>query len=115
MKTILFALMLTASAEMFAVNLSDSVSDDTEKKEMMQQVTQMLTTESLVESMGLSGQANVWFMVDDNNQIHVERVEATDFLSEYHIRQSLEGALLKVKDTFIGKTFAVVIDFVQSK
>lgn len=115
MKTILFTLMLIASSAIFAGNNSDSVSDNSDKKEMMEQVTQMLTTKSLVESMGLSGEANVWFMVDDNNQIHVERVEATDFLSEYHIRQSLEGALLKVKDTFIGKTFAVVIDFVQSK
>ncbi|MFN3940999.1 MAG: hypothetical protein ACK4IY_10455, partial [Chitinophagales bacterium] len=92
-----------------------SHSDDSEKKEMMHNVTQIITAESLVESMGLSGQANIWFMVDENNQIHVERVETADFLSEYHIRQSLEGAMLKVKESFIGKTFAIVIDFVQSK
>ena len=106
--------ILFASSVAFANNV-DSATGGESKSEIKNKVTEIVMDGALAESLGLSGQANVWFMVDDNNRIHVEGVETSDYLSEYHIRQSLEGALLQVKESFIGKTFAVVINFVQSK
>lgn len=115
MKTVMLSMLMSAAIVVNASEIDSSSNDETEKSQMKSHVTEMVSDATLVESLGLSGEANVWFMVDDNNQIHVEGVEANDFLSEYHIRKSLEGAVMKVKDSLIGKTFSVVIDFVQSK
>ncbi|HET8962471.1 MAG TPA: hypothetical protein VFM99_01140 [Chitinophagales bacterium] len=114
MKTLLITAILIASITAHAGN-SDFANNDGNKKEIKSQVNEIVTDNILVESLGLSGEANVRLSVDNNNRIHVESVKANDYLSEYHIRQSLEGVYMQAKESLIGKTFAVVIDFVQSK
>lgn len=114
MKTLLISAILLTSFAVQAGNTATSTGDGN-RKEIKHKVKEIVADEQLVESLGLSGEANVQLTVDENNRIHVESVEADDFLSEYHIRQSLEGLFMQAKESLIGKTFAVVIDFVQSK
>ncbi|MBK6732107.1 MAG: hypothetical protein IPG60_14515 [Bacteroidetes bacterium] len=114
MKTLLISTILFASITAHAGNTPGGINDGN-KKEIKSQVNEIVTDNILVESLGLTGEANVRLTVDDNNRIHVVSIKANDYLSEYHIKQSLEGVFMQAKESLIGKTFAVVIDFVQSK
>lgn len=111
MKTILTILAITLSTAVFAGN--DGKTSDKEKAEVKQSVEQIVADKEVISALGVEGKADVTLKVDETGLVHVEAVQTNDFLLEYHIRQSIEGAKMIVEDSLVGKTISFIIDVVK--
>lgn len=113
MKTLATLFVLFCSTALFADN-GNNISDR-EKASVISSVTQIVADQQVISALGVSGQADVTIAVDEQGVIHVAEVQANDFLLEYHIRQSIEGAKMMVEESLVGKTINFFVDVVQQK
>lgn len=113
MKTVFTIIALVLSTAVFAHN--DGNTNDKEKSSVQQSVEQIITDPAVVEALGVEGQAEITLMVDEAGQVHVQGVQTDNFLLEYHIRKSIDGAVMMVEDSLVGKTIHFIVDVVQSK
>ncbi|HMX04509.1 MAG TPA: hypothetical protein PK511_15180 [Chitinophagales bacterium] len=111
MKTLATLIILFSTTLVFAGN--DKNISDREKATVINNVTQIVTNQDVVSALGVSGQADVTLAVDEQGVIHVAEVQANNFLLEYHIRQSIEGAKMIVEDSLVGKTINFFMNVVQ--
>lgn len=118
MRTLLFSTLILLSLTGIAGNPGAPCCEngtDPEQAQVIEQVMNTIGNEKVVDELGLTGEASVTFTIDQNETVHVEKVEANDFLTEFHIRQTLEGLKMEVSDSLAGKVFSTIVKFVQSK
>lgn len=116
MKNVIIILFITFfSLAGFATNTPSVSGEEKEKIQLAEKIKSLVGDSKLFDALGLSGEANVIISIDENEIIHVESVETSDVVADFHIRKSLEGAKLDVENSFIGKTINIVINFMQSE
>lgn len=99
----------------FANNTLPASGEEKEKMQLVEKIKSLVGDTKLFQALGLSGDANVAVCIDENKTLHVESVETSDAVADFHIRKSLEGAKLDVENSLIGKTITIVINFMQSE
>jgi len=110
MKTLILTLVLaTVSISSFA-NAGGE-----ERKEVKEQVKDLIMNEQLFDSMDYSGELSVSFTIDDEDRIQINSIETDDYSLEYHVRQSLQNVKVVASETMVGKTIGFVIDLVSAK
>ena len=109
--TIAAILLITS---LFAGNENKNLSD-AEKATVLTNIAGLIGDETVLNELGINGQADVTVVVDENGVMHVEEVQSTDYLLEYHIRQSIDGAKMIVNESLVGKTVSFIMNVVQSK
>jgi hypothetical protein len=114
MKNLFTIAAILFSTALFAGNETKNVSDK-EKTTVINTIASLIGNETVLEELGVNGQADVTIVVDENGLVHVEAVQTNDYLLEYHIRQSIEGAKMIVSDSLVGKTVSFIMNVVQSK
>lgn len=114
MKTFFTIMALLISASVFAGNDNPSATDK-EKAAMAQSVGQIVNNPDVLSALGVNGVADVTLQVDAAGNVHVESVQSDDFLLSYHIRNSLENAVLIVEDSLVGKTIQLIVNVVSEK
>ncbi|MBC8046245.1 MAG: hypothetical protein H7Y00_05570 [Fimbriimonadaceae bacterium] len=108
MKTLVVTAMLLISTFTFANKGGE------QEFQLANKIKSIVQIDRIIEAMQLKGGANVWVTINEDKTLHVERVEAGDFLKSFYIKKTLEGAQVEVDDSMIGKTYAVAVEFVQS-
>jgi hypothetical protein len=103
MKSIIFILGIFISTATFAESEQESL--------LITKIRNIVQVDKIAETLNLKGEANVWITIDENKTIHVERVEAGDFLKSFYIRKKLDGVQVDVDDNMIAKTFSVLVEF----
>ncbi len=113
MKTLFTIIALTLSTAVFAN--TDGQTSDKEKASVKRSVEQVVAKPEVISALGVEGSADVTITVDATGAVHVAAVQTNDYLLEYHIRKSIEGAKMIVEDSLVGKTINFIVDVVQSK
>lgn len=111
MKSLITVMLFIISGSAFAAMDGELCSMQAEKEFVHNQVKEAVLETTLNKSIGFTGEVNVWFLVDDAGMIHIEKIESTDFLAEYHIRKTIEGMQLDMCGKAAGKTFALTLKF----
>ncbi len=114
MKNLFTIAAILLSTSLFAGNENKNLTD-AEKATVLSNIAGLIGDESVLNELGINGQADVTVVVDENGVMHVEEVQSTDYLLEYHIRQSIEGAKMIVNESLVGKTVSFIMNVVQSK
>ena len=113
MKTVLTIIALVLSSAVFAHN--DGNTNDKEKSSVQQTVEQIVTNREVVNELGVEGKAEITLTIDEAGQVHLDGIQTDNYVLEYHIRKSIEGAVMIVEDSLVGKTIHFIVDVVQSK
>lgn len=114
MKSLFTLAAILFSVTLFAGNEKTNVTDK-EKTKVIENISQLLGGEEMISALGINGQADVTIKVDEHGVMHIEEVQANDYLLEYHIRHSIEGVKMIVSDSLVGKTVSFFMNVVQSK
>ncbi len=114
MKSLFTLGLILFSMTLFAGNENKNITES-EKATVIENISDLLGGEELINALGISGQADVTIQLDENGIVHVQAVQTNDFLLEYHIRQSIEGVRMVVSDSLVGKTVSFIMNVVQSK
>ncbi len=114
MKNLFTIAAILLSTSLFAGNENKNLTD-AEKATVLTNIAGLIGDESILNELGINGQADVTVVVDENGVMHVEEVQSTDYLLEYHIRQSIDGAKMIVNESLVGKTVSFIMNVVQSK
>lgn len=114
MKNLFTIAAILLSTSLFAGNENKNLTD-AEKATVLTNIAGLIGDESILSELGINGQADVTVVVDENGVMHVEEVQSTDYLLEYHIRQSIDGAKMIVNESLVGKTVSFIMNVVQSK
>lgn len=114
MKNVITIAAILLSTSLFAGNENKNVSDK-DKTTVIDNIANLIGNESILSELGVTGQADVTIVVDENGLVHVEAVQTNDYLLAYHIKQSVEGAKMIVSDSLVGKTVSFIMNVVQSK
>ncbi len=114
MKSVFTFGLILFSLTLFAGNEKKNLSD-TEKAAVIENISDLLGGQDMINALGINGQADVTIQLDENGIAHVEAVQTNDFLLEYHIRQSIDGVKMVVSDSLVGKTVSFIMNVVQSK
>ncbi|MBK7442434.1 MAG: hypothetical protein IPL12_19345 [Bacteroidetes bacterium] len=114
MKNLFTIAAILLSTSLFAGNENKNLSD-AEKATVLTNIAGLIGDETVLNELGINGQADVTVVVDENGVMHVEEVQSTDYLLEYHIRQSIDGAKMIVNESLVGKTVSFIMNVVQSK
>ncbi len=115
MKALITIITLAASFTFSSVGAATTSGGEDEKAIVIQEVSSLVNSAEVVKALGIEGSADISISIDENGVAHVEKIETANYALEYHIRQSVEGAKLAVKDSLIGKSFTFVMNIVQSK
>ena len=108
MKTLVLTAMLFISTFTFANKCCE------QEFQLANKIKSMVQVDKIITAMQLKGEANVWVTINEDKTLHVERVEAGDFINSFYIKKTLEGAKVQIDASMIGKTYVVVVEFVQS-
>lgn len=111
MKIIFSVLLLLITLGTRAVNDSLLSCD----KQTIENVKTLVIQDDAAEAMMLEGSATVTFEIDANNKVNIKSIQATDFTLAYHIRQTLQEAILCSTENLAGKTFTVLIQIHEQK
>lgn len=114
MKNLFTIAAILLSTSLFAGNENKNLSD-AEKATVLTNIAGLIGDETVLNELGINGQADVTVVVDENGVMHVEEMQSTDYLLEYHIRQSIDGAKMIVNESLVGKTVSFIMNVVQSK
>lgn len=114
MKSLFTIAAILISTSIFAGNENKNTSDS-DKTSVIASVTNLIGDEAILDALGIDGQADVTIKVDEFGVMHVESVQSNNYLLEYHIRQSIEGAKTIVTESLVGKTVSFIMNVVQSK
>ncbi len=114
MKILFTIAAIVISTSLFAGNENKNTTDK-DKSSVISNVANLIGDQEILEALGVNGQADVTIKVDAAGVMHVEAVQTNNYLLEYHIRQSIEGAKMIVTDSLVGKTVSFIMNVVQSK
>jgi hypothetical protein len=114
MKIVFTIAAILISTSIFAGNENKNASDK-EKASVITSVASLIGDEEVLTALGVNGQADITVKVDAEGIMHVEAVQTNNYLLEYHIRQSIDGAKMIVTESLVGKTVSFIMNVVQSK
>jgi len=114
MKILFTIAAIVISTSLFAGNENKNTTDK-DKTSVIASVANLIGNQEILDALGVNGQADVTIKVDESGIMHVEAVQTNNYLLEYHIRQSIEGAKTIVSDSLVGKTVSFILNVVQSK
>ncbi|MEZ5015000.1 MAG: hypothetical protein R2794_11980 [Chitinophagales bacterium] len=113
MKTVFTIMAILFSTGLFAG--TDGNKDSSDRSVVIDSIATLMGSDDVINALGVSGQADVTITLDEQGVVHVEEVQANNYLLEYHIRQSLDGVKMMVSESLVGKTINFFMDIVQSK
>ncbi|MBC8046924.1 MAG: hypothetical protein H7Y00_09025 [Fimbriimonadaceae bacterium] len=81
------------------------------EKPVIDNVKKIVLADEATYSLQLKGAATVMFTVDENNKVHIESIQSSDFVTAFHVKHALEGKVICLNNMSSGTTYTIVIEF----